>query len=32
MPLDGEYQPSQNEQTHEQVELYVATNLYRGDL
>ncbi|HEV8066092.1 MAG TPA: nitroreductase family deazaflavin-dependent oxidoreductase [Planctomycetaceae bacterium] len=30
MPLTGEYQPSQNDRTREQVELYEATNGVKG--
>ncbi len=30
MPLDGEYEPSRNERTREQVELYEATNGVKG--
>jgi len=30
MPLTGEYEPSQNDITHEQVELYEATNGVKG--
>jgi hypothetical protein len=29
MPLNGEYQPSRNDRTREQVELYEATNVRR---
>jgi len=32
MPLSGEYEPSQNDQTREQVELYEATNVKGGTL
>src|SRR5271156_674818 len=30
MPLNGEYEPSQNDRTREQVELYEATNGVKG--
>ncbi len=30
MPLNGEYQPSRNDRTREQVELYEATNGVEG--
>jgi hypothetical protein len=30
MPLTGEYEPSQNDITREQVELYEATNGVKG--
>jgi F420H(2)-dependent quinone reductase len=30
MPLSGEYEPSQNDRTREQVELYEATNGIKG--
>jgi hypothetical protein len=30
MPLTGEYEPSQNDRTREQVELYEATNGVKG--
>jgi hypothetical protein len=29
MPLTGEYEPSQNDRTRKQVELYEATNCVR---